>query len=136
MVYENVTNIGGARMELNYDNLLEAMLQRSVRFREAYDIEIKKDNIDKQSGMHTVFSLVFVPLFIKAIKENDQKLISELALRVEEMERSDDVLVQEVSGFTIIEALCDEFNNDVLSKVLLNESKKTMEEMREYIPER
>jgi hypothetical protein len=121
-------------MTLNYDNLLSETLKKSSRLLEAYNAEIKKDSINDKSGMHTVFDIVFVPLLVDAIKNSDKMLVDRLVRIIEDMEQSEDILVQEVSGFTIIEALCDEFNDNILNNVLLPESRRTMQKIRAYIP--
>ena len=53
---------------LTYENLIDNAKAFIPEFRTRYDEQIQADLIDKASGVHTVFSVVFVPLLQDSIK--------------------------------------------------------------------
>lgn len=117
---------------MKYETLLTNAIQNVPGFRTRYNEEIKADAIDKQSGMHTVFSFVFVPLFESAIKARTSD-IGEFAKFIEQMETCDDINVQEVCEFTVLEELCDCFTDEELYDVLGSEARECCKHIRAYI---
>lgn len=118
---------------MNYETLVERALEEIPEFNSFYYSELENNNLFEDSGVHVVFSYVFVPLFTRAIKSNNQELVKRLSEFLEKMEESDDVLVQEVSAFTVIEELADEFSSAELDEHLLPNSLKSSREIRQYI---
>jgi|LSQX01.1.fsa_nt_gb hypothetical protein len=119
---------------MNYDNLLEKAMNELPEFKEEFYRQIERDSIDTESGNHTVFSLVFVPLFCDSIKHNQPETTTKMANFIETMERSNDPYVQEVSSFTILEELSDLYSDEVLLPFLKSETQKSLYNIRQYIP--
>lgn len=117
---------------ITYDTLLTTAINELHGFKEKYEAEIGYDTLDAESGMHTIFSFVFVPILSDAISK-DEKLTKQYFDFVEQMETSDDVLVQEVCEFTILEALCDEFEDVEIERYLGNVTKESFNCIRKYI---
>ena len=118
---------------MKYEEVIELARAEIPEFEKAYIDELRLDNLDENSGVHTVFSFVFVPLFKKAIEENNSELANRLALFLEKMESSGEPLVSEVAEFTVLEELCDDYTDEVLEKYFLTETKLGMKEIRKYI---
>lgn len=118
---------------MKYEEIIGLARAEIPEFEKAYIKEVELDNIDDNSGVHTVFSFVFVPLFKKAINENDSELANRMALFLEKMESSGVQWVSEVVEFTVLEELCDEYNDDVLEKYFLPETTLALREIRKYI---
>lgn len=76
---------------------------------------------------------MFVPIFEEAMKNNDMPLLTKLCDFLEQMEASNDVHVQEVVAFTIVEELCDKYDDIELEILFQNLTKKTLREVRTYI---
>lgn len=117
---------------MDYESLLNSALEELPEFKKQYEKEIKEDSIDANSGMHTVFSIVFVPLLLKAM-QSDVELANRMFEFIEKMETSGSALVGEVSEFTIMEELCDELSDDELLPFLRPETFESWKEVRRYI---
>ena len=120
-------------MDINYNNLIYIAAENIDEFKKQYLVELERDNIDKDSGVHTVFSLVFNPILFNAIKHNDEALINKMFKFMEEMEICGDTYVAEVLEFTILEELADEFDESELTKHMLPETKLAYEQISKYI---
>lgn len=99
---------------LNYETLLGAALGRFPEFRAEYEKLVSADEIDRDTGVHIVFSYAFVPLMINAVETNDRKLAERLFSFVEEMAKSEDDRVAEVCDFTVLEELNDALSDEQL----------------------
>ena len=117
---------------ITYDTLLTTAINELHGFKEKYEAEIGCDTLDAESGMHTIFSFVFVPILSEAISR-DEELAKQYFDFVEQMEASDDVLVQEVCEFTILEELCDEFKDAEIERYLGKVTKDGYNCIRKYI---
>ena len=120
-------------MDMNYNSLILIASNYINEFKKQYLVELERDNIDKDSGVHTVFSLVFNPILFNAIKHNDEGLINKMFKFMEEMEICGDTYVAEVLEFTILEELADEFDESELTKHMLPETKLAYEQISKYI---
>ena len=103
-------------------------------FLKKYETEIKKDSIDNESGMHTVFSCVFVPMIVDAASRGDDQAEHRMLNFLEKMETCGDKAVAEVAEFTILEELCDELSDEEITRWAGEETMKAMKQIREYIP--
>ncbi|WP_425386740.1 DUF7674 family protein [Allofustis seminis] len=81
---------------------------------------------------HTVFSFVFVPILKRAIC-NDEVLAKEMFNYLEEMENADDGYVSEVSEFTVLEEIADEFKDIAIKGYMGPETLKAFKLIRRYI---
>lgn len=116
---------------MNYTNLLDEVM-KIPEVKTEYNRQIKEDIIDEKAGMHIVFGYVFAPLLIDAIT-NNQELTKRLFLFVEQMSSSNDTKVQEVCDFSILEAICDEYSDDVLLPFLGEKTLEGYNEVRKYV---
>ena len=94
---------------MNYNNLIADVCNEFKEVKNLYTIELERDNLDSESGPHTVFSFVFVPLLKNAIKNHDLLAIK-MFRYLEKMENSEDLHVSEVSEFTVLEEIADNFS--------------------------
>lgn len=117
---------------MTYETLLNEAIDRVPGFLARYNKELQDDSLDNESGMHTVFSFVFVPLFTEAIQEQTDT-VQDYAAFLEDMEKSHDVHVREVCDFTVLEELCDDLTDDQLKLVLGKEALESSKFIREYI---
>lgn len=117
---------------MNYKTLLTETRENIPEFDEKYKEAVQKDIIDKESGMHTVFSYVFNPLLAEAIKK-DQQLAGKMFNFVEKMAESSDRYVQEVCDFTILEELGDEYSDKEFEFFLGPTTKKALKMIRQYV---
>lgn len=120
-------------MDMNYNDLILMASNYIDEFKKQYLIEFEKDNIDEDSGVHTVFSLVFNPVLFNAIRFNDEALINKMFTFMEAMETSGDIYVSEVLEFTILEELADEFYESEITKYMGTETKMAYKEISRYI---
>lgn len=105
---------GTDEIKMNYSDLLENVLQ-IPQIKTKYDKELERDIlIAKDSGMHTVFSVVFVPVLKEAINMKNEPLINQLLSFLDEMETSGDSDVAEVCEFTVLEEVLDDFEDKEL----------------------
>lgn len=118
---------------MKYDTLISDMLDMFPDLCTEYKKMLMDDVLDKDSGKHIVFSYLFNPRLIAEIKKKSDLAIKMMNF-VAEMENCKDQFVAEVAEFTVIEELCDEFNDseiDIYFRDLgLDETRKRI---REYI---
>lgn len=112
---------------MTYETLIHDACDEFEEFRNAYNNALANNDIDVDSGNHTVFSVVFLPLLCDAINKgstNTEKYFDFM----EKMETCGDPRVAEVCEFTVLEELCDEYDN----KTMLNLLQKTRETLQAY----
>lgn len=120
-------------MEINYNNIIAMSIDYIEEFKKQYLLELENDNIDEESGPHTVFSLVFNPILFYAIKNNDKTLINKIFKLIEQMEVCGDNSLAEVAEFTILEELADEFEQKDIINYMGIETKKAYKQICNYI---
>ncbi|GAA0086273.1 hypothetical protein UT300007_27120 [Clostridium sp. CTA-7] len=115
---------------MKYDSLIEDIFKAIPELREEYNSKAEENLIDEETGVHIVFGVIIVPYLVELLKkENDKykEVIRRTFIFFEEMAKNDDVLIQEVLEFTIIETLIDE-GKEVLNNAynyMLEETKKS-----------
>ena len=115
---------------MKYDSLIQDIFKAMPELREEYNSKAEENLIDEETGVHIVFGVIIVPYLVELLKkENDRykEVIKRIFIFFEKMAKSDDVLIQEVLEFTIIETLIDEWK-EVLSNAynyMLEETKKS-----------
>lgn len=117
---------------MSYETIIRETIDRLPEFAEAYNYAFKKDDIDAESGPHTVFSFVFVPLLEDAMTK-DKNLAKRMFDFLEEMECSGDSNVAEVVEFTVLEELCDRYRDEEFDEFLGQETRLSREAIRGYI---
>lgn len=115
-----------------YDELINLARNNIIEFNEVYENKLADDTIDTESGVHTVFSLVFNPLLRFAI-ENKKDLAKKLFDFIELMETEGDKGVSEVVEFTILEEIIDDFEFKELEKYMGKETLKSYKLINRYI---
>lgn len=103
-----------------------------LNFKELYFLESKNESIDFDSGVHTVFSFCFVPVLKEAIL-NDDAIAQKMFDYLEKMEISEDNLVGEVAGFTVLEEILDYFEFNKLRKYMGKFTIKAAKLINRYI---
>lgn len=118
---------------MNYNNLVSDMLNRFPELKFEYEKLLSEGLLDADSGVHTIFSVLFNPRLIREI-ENRSALSFRMMEFVADMDDSDDRLVGEVAQFTVLEEVCDEFGDDTIG-VYFNESHfdDSRKQIRRYI---
>lgn len=115
---------------MKYDSLIEDIFNAIPGLREEYNSKAEENLIDEETGVHIVFGVIIVPYLVELLKTENNKckeVLRRTFIFFEEMAKSDDVLIQEVLEFTIIESIIDE-GKEVLSnayKYMLDETKKS-----------
>ena len=95
---------------MNYNNLVSEMLSRFPELNLEYEKLLSGNFLDANSGVHTVFSTLFNPRLMREVERRSALSFRMMAF-VAEMDNSDDRLVGEVAEFTVLEELCDEFED-------------------------
>lgn len=90
-----------------YDNLYKEFKKDIPEGIEFYEIKEKENLIDETDGMHIAFGMVVVPYIVYAIQNRKTPIIRKLFLFLENMAICDDVKVNEVLDFTILEQMID-----------------------------
>ncbi len=120
---------------MRYERLITEMLSVLPEVKARYDNDVLSGRIDTDDGPHIVFNEVFMPLLYQAIDDKSIVLLRSLFSFVEQMEKSNDSLVSEVAEFTVLEGLCDNYNNNEFYNYLGDETKKALDQIRMYLPE-
>ena len=118
---------------MTYETLLNDALSKIPEFKTEYDIAINRDYIDTDAGLHIVFGFVFTPLLEKALESN-KELAKRMFDYLEEMSQSDDSEVVSVCDQSVLEALCGEYNDNVLLQLSGDSTKEGLRYVRTYIP--
>lgn len=123
---------------MKYNSLIEDIFNAIPELREEYSSKAEENLIDEETGVHIVFGMIIVPYLVKLLKMKENYECKEVLRRIfiffEEMAKSDDVLIQEVLEFTIIESIIDE-GKEILSnayKYMLDETKKSTREVERF----
>lgn len=117
---------------MNYNNLITDACNEFNEVKFLYTVELEKDNLDSESGPHTVFSFVFVPLLKNAIKNNDF-LAMKMFKYLEKMENSKDINVSEVAEFTVLEEIADDFSDEEIVPYMGPKTLEAFNLIRRYI---
>lgn len=105
---------------MNYDKLyteFKATVPESISFCKKKEIE---NFIDDTMGIHVIFAMVIVPYILYIIDNREETVIKKSFYFMEQMTLCQDIKVQEVLDFTILEQLVDEGHDK------LHECKKYM----------
>jgi len=122
---------------LKYNSLIEDIFKAIPELREEYNSKAEENLIDEETGVHVVFGVIIVPYLVELLKrenDNHKEVLRRTFIFFEEMAKSDDVLIQEVLEFTIIESFIDE-GKEVLSnayKYMLEETKESSSEVERF----
>lgn len=118
---------------MNYNNLVSEMLSRFPELNLEYEKLLSGNFLDANSGVHTIFSTLFNPRLMREVERRSALSFRMMAF-VAEMGNSDDRLVGEVAEFTVLEELCDEFEDEMINVYFddlnFSESRK---QIRQYI---
>lgn len=93
---------------MNYDNLykeFKTIIHESIDFCNNKEYE---NHLDETDGIHIFFGMVIVPYFLYLIDNKEVEIIKKVSDFMEKMANCEEVKVQEVLNFTILEQLADE----------------------------
>ena len=115
---------------MKYESLIEDIFKAIPELEEEYNVRAEENLIDKDTGAHIVFGIIIIPYLVELLKresEDDKEILRRTFTFFEEMAKSDDVLIQEVLEFTIIESFIDEGEEVAMNayKYMLVETKKS-----------
>lgn len=119
---------------MTYETLIRDACDSLDDFRVAYNKAMAKNDIDVNSGNHSVFSMVFMPLLFDAINKRSRSTGKYIDF-LEKMETCGDPRVAEVCEFTVLEELCDEYDNKTMLNLLqkATETRKAYNCIRNYV---
>ena len=120
---------------MTYETLLDEALAALPEFKKKYDLLVKEDIIDEESGMHIVFGYVFTPMLEEAIQAGNNADIQEMCDFLEKMAASDDVHVQEVCDQSVLERICSIYPDKKIIPFIGNETYQGLLAVRQYIDE-
>lgn len=118
---------------MKYGELINETRREIPAFNTRYNKLVKDDIIDKDTGVHVIFSYVFVPLVEESMKKKETSLRKELFDFLEKMAAEKDKGISEVCDFTVMEELCDEFPRETLIPLMGEESKKSLSAVSQYM---
>ena len=91
-----------------YDGLYREFKEKIPEGIMFYEIKEKENFIDETDGMHVVFGMVIVPYILHIVQNNKDSIIKKIFLFLENMAICDDIKVNELLDFTILEQIADE----------------------------
>jgi len=113
---------------MEYCNLSKELIICIPELRDKYEQELELWD-GEDPGAHNIFGDILNPFLIEALhKDADEELLKKVFLFLERMATSNDSLVQEVLGCTVLERIGDD-------KVILQKAKKYMQEETKKISE-
>lgn len=117
-----------------YENLYEEFINRIPECEEFCRRKEEENLIDETDGIHIYFSLVVVPYIIEILVSDDLSVGRRNFEFIEEMAKSNDVMISEVLDFTILEQIIDEDKSvfDKFKKLMLPETILHCEKIEEY----
>ena len=118
------------RYELLYDEFKKIMPE-CVDFCALKERESSVEVID---GVHIIFRRAVVPYILQEVEKNNEKSIKKIFEFLENMAKSQSIMIREVLGFTILEAFADEGHEKlkILKKYMLDETLKNCIEVEKY----
>lgn len=119
---------------MNYDELYDAFKEEIPEGLSFFKMKEKENLIDETDGIHIVFGMVIVPYILHIVRSGKILEISKVFLFLENMAICEDVKVNEVLDFTVLEQLVDE-GHDTLEQCKKYMKKNTMkhcEEVEKY----
>lgn len=119
---------------MNYNNLYIDFKKRMSEDNEYFQKEEYENLIDNTVGIHIAFGMVVVPYILLMLKNNDKVKLDKIFDFIEEMSICDDVKVQEVLDFTVLESLIDTGNQELeqIKKFMKENTLKHCEKIEEY----
>ena len=118
---------------LTYDNLISSVNEIIPEVKNKYDELIKTGIIDNEVGNHIVFGYVYVPVLSYAIKTGKKELVKNMFSFLEEMASSEDRRIVEVCDQSVLEALNDEFDDNVLIPLMGENTKVGFAALKSYM---
>ncbi len=119
---------------MKYDELYKAFKEEIPEGFSFLEIKEKENLIDETDGIHIVFGMVIVPYILHIVQNNKMPEINKVFSFLENMAMCEDVKVNEVLDFTVLEQLADE-GHDTLEQCKQYMGKNTLkhcEEVEKY----
>lgn len=95
---------------MNYDDLYKAIKEEIPEGLSFFEMKEKENLVDENDGMHVIFGMVIVP-YIFHIMHNKEKFefeINKIFIFLEKMATCEDIKINEILEFTILEQLENE----------------------------
>ena len=118
---------------ITYENLVKDAHDKVPAFATKYDELIRDDYIDKSSGNHIVFGYAFAPVLIDAIQSHQDDIVKNMFDYLEEMSNSNDGRVVEVCDQSVLEAINDEIDDDILIGFMGLKTKEGFDAIKNYM---
>lgn len=113
---------------MEYCNLSKELIICILELRDMYEQELEIWD-GEDPGAHNIFGDILNPFLIEALyKNSDIELLKKVFVFLESMATSNDLLVQEVLGCTVLERIGDD-------KIILKKAKKYMKKETKKISE-
>lgn len=93
---------------MKYNNLYKAFKEEIPEGFSFLEIKEKENMIDDTDGIHAIFGMVIVPYILYIVQSKKVPEISKVFSFLEKMEMCEDIKVNEVLDFTVLEQLADE----------------------------
>ena len=93
---------------MTYDNLFEDFKEAIPEGMKFYEKKMKECDVDETDGKHVIFAMVIVPYIFHVVQNKEEEIIKKVFCFLEEMAICEDIKVQEVLDFTILENIVDE----------------------------
>ena len=119
---------------MKYDELYQAFKDEIPEGFSFYENKEKDNMIDEADGGHIVFGMVVVPYILYIVRNKKMYEISKTFAFLEKMAMCEDIKVNEVLDFTVLEQLVDE-GHDALGQCKCYMEKNTLkhcEEIEKY----
>ena len=115
---------------MKYDNLYSEFKKEVPECLEFFSKKETDNLIDETVGVHISFGMVVVPYIQNVVNNEKLEEIRKVFEFMEKMAASEDVKVQEVLDFTVLEGLADE-GHDVLERCKKNMKINTVQHCEE-----
>lgn len=96
---------------MRYDELYQEFKAEMPEGLYFFKIKEKENLIDEKDGIHTIFGMVIVPYILHILQNKKISEIKKIFSFLEDMAVCEDIKVNEVLDFTILERLADEGYN-------------------------
>lgn len=115
---------------MKYDELYKAFKEEIPEGLSFFEIKEKENLIDGTDGVHIAFGMVIVPYILHIVQNEKTMEINKVFSFLENMAMCEDIKVNEVLDFTVLEQLADE-GHDMLEQCKKYMKKNTIQHCEE-----
>ena len=119
---------------MQYDELYEAFKKEIPEGVSFLKIKEKENMIDETDGIHIAFGMAVVPYILYIVQNKKMLEINKVFLFLENMAMCEDIKVNEVLDFTVLEKLADEGHDtlELCKQYMEKNTLKHCEEVEKY----